>query len=81
MEERERKIVQLKEDFTRFSSRLEALESETQNAISRLLEQRSRIEASGKRLANLHSQCLALRSFGVRIEEAAANYRRAHYTS
>ena len=64
------------DSLARIGDRLDALESTTQDAISRLLVRQSQIAETDKSLANLHSQCLALRSFAVRLQEALSDYRR-----
>jgi hypothetical protein len=54
-------------------NRLDAINGVTEAAISRLLEQRSQIEASAKSLAILSSRCSSLCSSLAQIEEALSN--------
>jgi hypothetical protein len=56
-----------------FKAKAEGIESEIQGVISRLLDQRSEIEASGKLLAILHSQCLTLGSSIAEIQALLSN--------
>jgi chromosome segregation ATPase len=51
-----------------FESEIQALESETEAVIARLLARKSEIEASGKHLANLSSQCSELCSSLARLQ-------------
>jgi hypothetical protein len=53
----------------RVKTRLDKLEAETQDVISRLLARQSRIAAVGKSLTNLSSQRLVLRSSLARLLE------------
>ena len=54
--------------LARIEDCLADLRSETESVITRLQERQFEIEASGKRLAILHSQSLTLCSFAARLQ-------------
>jgi hypothetical protein len=69
--------VEMQAEIDRIMSRLKFLRDVTEAAISRLLDQRSEIQASGKCLANLSSQHLELCSSLARIQEVLSSQQRA----
>lgn len=65
------------EQLGQIERRLGALNAVTEDAISGLLEQRSRILESDRSLANLSSQCSNLCSSLARLQEGLSSYLRA----
>lgn len=59
--------------LARIGDCLADLESRTKVLITRLLERQSEIEASGKLLADLHSQRLTLRSCAAELRAMLSN--------
>jgi hypothetical protein len=70
-------IVDVSASLARIKTCLADVRSETESVIARLLERKLEIEASGKRLAILHSQCLTLCSYAAQIQAKLSDYPRA----